>query len=207
MRCPIVKTWVHGLVLAGALTVADAQAQVDRFQPQIPAAEVRQLETARELRKQNRPKEAIPVLQAVVTRQPEYFNAQYELGLAQSDVLDEIAKSIPALERAAALKRAHPEVTDAHVLNSLGWVYMYTGRSSDAERLFKEAEQNLQQLSPDARRRLHNNLGALYLNTGRHAEAEQYLQVASQKYGSAQASQQLKTLDRVKARELELNKK
>lgn len=207
MRCPIVRTWLPGLVLAAALAVADARAQVDRFQPQIPVVEVQHLEQARELRKQKRPKEAIPVLQAVVTRQPEYFNAQYELGLAQSDVLDEIAKSIPALERAAALKRAHPEVTDAHVFNSLGWVYMYTGRTSDAERLFKEAERNLQQLSLDAQRRLNNNLGTLYLNTGRHDEAEKYLQVASQKYGSAQASQHLKTLDKVKAREIEMNKK
>jgi tetratricopeptide (TPR) repeat protein len=181
MRCPIVSTPLRVFVLAAALAVAGAQAQVDTFQPQIPAAEVLQLEKARELRKLKKPREAIAILLAVVTRQPGYFNAQYELGLAQSDVLDELAKSIPALEKAAALKRDHPEVTDAHVFNSLGWVYMYTGRTGDAERLFKEAERNQQQLSPDARRRLYNNLGALYLNTGRHAEAEKYLQVASQK--------------------------
>ena len=157
VMCSALAHAFHRLMIIGTLLAAGlappAHAQVDSFQSQVPAAEVRQLDKARMLRKLKRPADAVAVLKPLVVRQPEYFNAHYELGLALSDVIEEIEKSVSALERAAALKRTHPEVTDAHVFNTLGWVYMYTGNTQRAEALFKEAEAHMQQLSPDVQRR------------------------------------------------------
>lgn len=197
MRKAIVELPGLCMLVLAAGAAAPAHAQADAYQPQIPAAEVRQLEQARTLRLQKKPKDAIPLLEQLVGRQPDYFNAQYELGLAYSDVIDDIPRSIPPLERAAALKRTHPEITDAHVFNSLGWAYMYTGRSAQAEAAFKEAEAHADQLTPEVRRKLYNNLGYLYLNTGNPAAAEKYLHVAAEQYDSAQARHNLKTLEAV----------
>lgn len=206
LALPFGRLMIIGTLLAAGLA-PPAQAQVDSFQSQVPAAEVRQLDKARMLRKLKRPADAVAVLKPLVVRQPEYFNAHYELGLALSDVIEEIEKSVSALEKAAALKRTHPEVTDAHVFNTLGWVYMYTGNTQRAEALFKEAEAHMQQLSPDVQRRLHNNLGTLYLNTGRRTEAAKYLQTAADRYGSTQATQSLKSLDEIKRRDSERARK
>ena len=177
--------------------IGQARAQVDSFQLGISAAEVRKLQQAKALRKSGKTKEAISVLRDVVSRQPDYFNAQYELGLAISDNLENIADAIPPLEKAAAIKRVTPSVTDAHIFNSLGWAYMYTGRKAEAEKVLKEAEASSNQLAPDAQRRLYNNLGFLYLNKGNTQAAESYLRIAAEKYGSTQARQNLKTLEAV----------
>jgi tetratricopeptide (TPR) repeat protein len=203
MRSLIVSRMRSCLVAVAICIAGSAHAQVDEFQPQVPANEVQQLLKARMLRKLKQPKEAIPVLQALVARQPDYFNAQYELGLAISDTIDDIRKAIPELEKAAALKRRLPEIKDSHVFNSLGWAYMYTGQTSRAEAAFKEAESQLAQLEPDVRRRLYNNLGVLYLNTGRRVEANKYLLLAAHKYGSTQAQVNLRTLDAVNKQDKE----
>jgi tetratricopeptide (TPR) repeat protein len=194
-RCLLAATAAL-LLAAGA-----AQAQVDAFQKQIPAADVRELEQARALRARKQPAEAIKILEPLVARQPQFFNAQYELGLAISDTSPESGKAIPALEKAAALKRAHPEVTDAHVFNTLGWAYMLSGQPKPAEAAFKEAEARRDQLTPDVQRRLYNNLGFLYLSTGRRDAAEKYLHTAAEKYDSAQARTNLKTLNALKERD------
>jgi tetratricopeptide (TPR) repeat protein len=189
-------------VIALAMGVAaTAHAQSDNFQAQIPASSVQELERARALRSAKNPNAAIPILQGLVARQPDYFNAQLELGLAYADQNEDLHRAVAPLEKAAALKRSHPEITDAHIFNTLGWAYMYTGQSARAEAAFKEAESHLDQLAPDVQRRLYNNLGYLYLNTGRRAQADQYLRIAADKYGSNQARVNLRTLEALKKRD------
>ena len=188
-------------VFTAATLCSPALAQVDTFQREIPAADVGALKQAQALRDQKRQKEAVAVLESLVARRPDYFNAQYELGLALSDAPDDIPKAVPAFEKAVALKRSHSEITDAHVLNSLGWAYMYTGKTAKAEATLKEAESQADQLTPDVRKKLYNNLGYLYLNSGNPAQAERYLRIAAEKYESKQAQSNLATLEAVRKRQ------
>lgn len=184
-----------GLVAALCFSPA-ARAEQDKFQPQMPPDDVRAVQQAHSLRLAQRPKEAAALLQGVVARQPDYFNAQYELGLALSDTPGDVAKAAGPLEKAAALKRTRPEITDAHVFNSLGWVYLYTGQTAKAQSAFHEAEQHLDQLSPQVQRKLYNNLGYLNLASGNTADAEKYLKAAADK-GSRQAQTSLSTLESI----------
>lgn len=185
------RRWGAALALVIAAPVC---AQVDAFQKQIPAADVAALKKAQALRAQKKPAEAVAALQSLVARQPDYFNAQFELALAISDTPADIAKSIPAFEKAAELKRRHPEVTDARVFNSLGWAYMYNADSAHALKAFKEAEEHLDQLSPEIQRRLYNNIGYLNLLSGRRSEADKYTKLAADK-GSKAAQTRMETLE------------
>lgn len=190
------------LGLGAVALCASALAQVDRFQPGVAPADVAIVKQAQALRAQKKPDEAVAVLEPLVRRQPDYFSAQYELGLALSDTPSNIPKAVPVLEKAAELKRTRPEITDAHVLNSLGWAYMYTGNKGKAESTFKEAVERKDQLTPEVQKKLYNNLGYLYLNAGDPVRAEAYLRVAADTYGSTQAKANLDTLDALKKRKL-----
>ncbi|HEY1089567.1 MAG TPA: tetratricopeptide repeat protein [Burkholderiaceae bacterium] len=187
------------------LLASGAQGQTDNFQRQISGADVQALQKARTLRAQKRSAEAVTLLQALVRRRPDYFNAQYELALALSDKPDGIAASLPVFETAAALKRSHPEVTDARVFNSMGWAYMYSGNTAKASAALAEAQANIQQLSPENQAKLYSNLGALHLTAGKRADAEKYLQIAAQK-GSQPAQLRLETLEAVNKRQLALKR-
>jgi Flp pilus assembly protein TadD len=194
----------RGLVLLVLCASSGAAfAQVDAFQKNIPAADVKVMQDARALRLKGRYDPAIKVLQELVVRQPDYFNAHYELGLALSSRAESTADGLPELEKAAALKRAHPEINDAHVFNSLGWAYMFSYKPKQAEAAFKEAEKNVDQLSPDARKRLFNNMGYFYLTRGKLKDSEKYLNLAATKYDSAPATKNLRTLEYMKKQESE----
>jgi len=182
--------WAVALLLfAGA-----AHAQVDAYQKEIPPADVHVLEQARKLRAEKRSEEAVALLQDLTRRRPDYFNAQFELALAISDKSSDIGKSIPVFERAAALKRANPLITDARVFNSLGWAYLYTGDRSRAGQAFSEAQRNSAQLSPEVQRKLNNNIGNLNLVAGRTAEAQRYFKTASDQ-GSRSAAYNLEVVE------------
>ena len=182
------------------LQPGSAFAQVDSFQRGMPAADVRVYEQARSLRAQKHRDQAIALLQGLVGRQPDYFNAQFELALALSDTPESIGQSIPVFEKAAALKRGHPEVTDARVFNSLGWAYMYNGDTAKARQAFTEAEQNLAQLTPQFQGKLYNNIGNLNLSTGKASEAKKSFAIAADK-GSQQAKFNLQVLEAANKRQ------
>jgi Flp pilus assembly protein TadD len=193
--CALVPGWL----ILGLLVVGAAYAQGDSYQTDIAAPDVRILEEARALRAAKKSEQAVALLQPLVARQPGYFNAQFELGLALSDRPDSISLSVPVLERAAALKRSLPEVTDARVFNSLGWAYTFTGQSVKARQAFAEAQAHLDQLTPEVQARLYSNIGYLDLMSGRRAEAQKNLQIGADK-GSRPARQNLEVLQAVDRR-------
>ncbi len=177
---------------------ANSQDAKDKYQSEIPSGDVAKFSDARLKRIAGNSDQAITILADVVKRNPNFFSAQYNLGLAylnkkQND------DGIAALEKAAALKRSIPSITDASIFNSLGWAYMLKGDYVNAEASLKEGERNVDLLSDDSKRRLYTNTGWLYMNTGRFNEAEKYLKKVNDKYDSKFARENLKIIEEVKS--------
>ena len=181
-----------------ALTAAccpGAQAQ-DRFQSGIPAAEAKQLEAIKSSYKATGNRDqAEDALKTLIARQPDYYAANYDLGLILADQGNYV-QAINYLETAKSI-REHKEVKDATIYNSLGWAYMLEGDTRNAESNFNAAKAHSELLPRESQARLYNNLGLLYTSTGRYDESREALGVASGTYGNKLASQNLVTLDRL----------
>ena len=179
-------------------SAANAQDTKDKYQSDIPSGDVVKFSDARLKRIAGNSDQAITILADVVKRNPNFFSAQYNLGLAYLDQKQN-DQGIAALEKAAALKRSIPSITDASIFNSLGWAYMLKGDYIKAEASLKEGELNANSLSDESKRRLYTNTGWLYMNTGRFNEAEKYLKIVNEKYDSKFARENLKIIDEVRS--------
>src|SRR6266516_1627944 len=75
----------------------------DTYQPEIPQNLVKIVDSAKALREQKRPDEAIGLLKKVIKESPEYYRAHYNLGLAYSDIKD-YKNSIQSFKNALSIK-------------------------------------------------------------------------------------------------------
>jgi len=186
------------LVLAGWTAVAGAQS--DPIQPSVPAAQVERLDAARQLLASGRVEEAVPQLESIVSNNPDFYRARYDLGIAfvQQGALD---KAAPTLEAALAI-RQREGLDEPTLFNTLGWVYYLQGDFERAEKTYLQGAALADHASADANRRLFNNLGALYTRMGRLDEAEKMYERAKTSYGSVQAIQSLKVVTGLKRSEV-----
>lgn len=187
----------HLVILASVLALgSEAIAQQDKYQPEIPAATVARMEEARALRRDRNAPESVRLLREVVQARPDYYLAQYNLGIALADGRD-YAGAIQAFDRAVAIKEAR-SIPDASVYNSAGWANLLARDYRKAEALLRKADTNRAQLSEESAKRLDNNLGLLYLYKGDLGASARYLQ-AAEAQGSALAKENLKLLEGVRA--------
>jgi Flp pilus assembly protein TadD len=170
----------------------------DTSQVLIPSKDKTALEQAVRLR-QSKPQEAITQLEALTVRQPEYYKAWYNLGLAYADE-NSYANAIRSIEKAKEVRAKH-QITDSTIFNSAGYVYMLAGQAGKAEENFKQALDFESNLPLGSKRKLYNNLGSLYLSTGRYQDAEKYLTYSAEELHSSAAREQLKTLRSLRAAE------
>jgi tetratricopeptide (TPR) repeat protein len=178
---------VQVLLLALAPLICGAQ---DRLQSGIDAALQRQL---LEAKSQPDPGRVIDALTRLTRQQPNYFAAQYNLGLALAES-GKTTEAVAALERARTI-RDKEQLDDATIYSSLGWAYMLNGQFDKAETTLGLAQRNEAKLSGASKVRLYNNLGWLYLSTGRDALAKEALSTAEKRHGSDFASRNLRALD------------
>ncbi len=192
------------LVLAVLLLVSQSVAQ-DRFQSDIPDAVSAQLEEAKLLRQKGQINPAIEKLNAIIASCPDYYMAYYNLALAYSTARD-YQKAVAAFNKALDI-RDRKKVPEATIFNTMGVMYMYAGDYPNAELMLKKAEQNVDLLPGKSRGKLFNNLGVYYFNAGKYPESEKYFRIASTRYASKSAKDNIKILEKIKSDVADMKKK
>lgn len=171
----------------------------DKFGQNISAEMNSQLLQARELRlpyeDDYNPALSISILEELVREKPDYYRARYNLALAYSEI-GEYKKSKLNFDKAIEIQNKSPQIIDATVYNSAGWVSMKEGDFERAENLFKQGVALSGNNDNNSNRLLFNNLGQLYFVTGRHEEAKEYLEKA-EKYNSGKATETLEIIKQV----------
>mgnify|MGYP006366729699 FL=1 len=142
-------------------------------------------------------KRAVDILQAVVAKRPDYYRAQFNLGLAWHEAGD-YAKSTQAFEKAMKI-RLDRKIEDISLLNSAGWVSLQNGDYATAIVRLKMALEDIEQGTKATQSSVYYNLGQVYFLTQRFTDAEQYLTKAKNEYGSAQAAETLKLIAKTKS--------
>lgn len=183
---------VYASVLA--LTCQLAQA-IDRFGQNIPPEHAAHLDLGKRMQEAGETDKAIAQFKTVIEKQPDYFAAYYNLGLALVEK-NSYASGIEALEKAREI-RERSQLKDATIYNSLGWAYMLSGDKDQAEKYFSQGIKNEGTLSAESRARLYNNSGWLYMSTGQYKQARAALTTAATQYKSKSAMENLNTLDRI----------
>ena len=142
-------------------------------------------------------KRAVDILQAVVAKRPDYYRAQFNLGLAWHEAGD-YAKSTQAFEKAMKI-RLDRKIEDISLLNSAGWASLQNGDYATAIVRLKMALEDIEQGTKATQSSVYYNLGQVYFLTQRFTDAEQYLTKAKNEYGSAQAAETLKLIAKTKS--------
>lgn len=142
-------------------------------------------------------KRAVDILQAVVAKRPDYYRAQFNLGLAWHEAGD-YAKSSMAFEKAMKI-RLDRKIVDISMLNSAGWVSLQNGDYATAISRLELALKDITQGTRSTQSSVYYNLGQVYFLTQRFSEAEKYLLTAKNQYGSAQAAETLKLIAKTKS--------
>jgi Tfp pilus assembly protein PilF len=164
---------------------------IDRFQADLPHSLVSKVDDARYLRLKGDSATALQELEAVIQVRPDYYRAQYNLGLAaaalnRSDIAETAFKNAETLLN-------DKNINDATFYNSYGWFALTKNRLDEADRLFREAANYESKMTDITRQRLYNNVGILALKKDDIERALACFQMAA-KLGSKLATKQLDTL-------------
>lgn len=184
------SAFVVGAVLA--FFVADGACAADRFAQTVSKAQEESLEHAM------RSKDQVVALQDLVDAQPAYFRAWYNLGLAQAR-RGQIEEAVKSLERARHI-RDEQHLNDTTIYNSLGWLYLQTGRYKQAQESLSVAVASPQDPGRDSAGKAYNNLGLAFWNLGKYKDAKDAFKKAVG-LGSALAGGNLKRLPKNKDNE------
>ena len=170
-------------VILGLLALAAVQGEAaDRFQPSIPAAQERQLDRARTLRRTEGGAQSISVLETLVRENPDYYLARYNLALAYAESND-LPRAVTQFQEAQKLQDKY-RISDPTLYNSLGWANLLRGNYVDAEAAFKKAESQFGSLPDESQRRLLNNMGVLYQYKKDYDKAETYFKRSAENHSS-----------------------
>jgi len=107
------------------------------------------------------------LLRELIRREPNHAHAHNALGYHFADRNERLDEAYQLIERALSLA---PK--DAHIIDSMGWVYFRKGNLDLAERYLRQAHQQ----QPDAE--ISTHLGEVLWVKGQTAEAERFLRAA-----------------------------
>lgn len=190
----------NALVVTLALLVAPgARAQTDAWQTNLPPAHVRMADEAKSALRHGDAAAAERRYRELLAVEPDYYRAQYNLGLALLAKGENEAAAVE-LERAVEI-RARLGLSEPTLFNSLGWAHFLAGNLDKAEAAYLEGVKLAAANSRGSNQRLFNNLGSLYLRQGRLDEAEKALVRARDEFGSAQAEANLEMVRSLRASE------
>ena len=193
----IAELWMKISLTVMSVCCGSAVFAQDKYQTSVSAQSQRALLTAKSELKLGLDGKGVVKLQQLAQAQPNYYAAQYNLGLALAEKGD-AKPAIEALGQARDI-RERDAIDDFSIYSSLGWAYMLDGQFSAAEKQFEVARRNEGQLSRESKVRLYNNLGWLYMNTGRTELAKQMLEIAEKNHGSTLATRNIEALRKLEA--------
>ncbi len=194
------QKWLTVLVIAilGAHAGITAFAQ-DPYQTSIERNYVESLNGAHQARARGDLAAAKRQLHELLEHKPDYYLANYNLGLVYLDLkLPELA--VEYLEKAAAI-RTRQGINDYTIYNTLGWVYMSLKRYTDAERSYLRSIDYEASNSEELNRKTYQNLGALYYILQDTQSARKYLNVAIERYHSETARGTLDLVDELEQKQ------
>ncbi len=111
--------------------------------------------------------EMIRILKALISREPNHAHAHNALGYHFADKNIRLQEAFKLIEKALSLAP-----NDAHIIDSMGWVYFRLGKLDLAEKYLRKAHAK----QPDAE--ISTHLGEVLWAKGQKAEAQAYLQAA-----------------------------
>lgn len=201
MARSLLYKWFPVVILApAALFIGMLSAQTDRYQPAIPQDLVRLVNKGRDLRTQGQFDRSIALLDSVLKKRPDYYLAFYNRTLALAEKCgknadsEAIAAVTASFDTCIALMMRY-SIPDPSIYNSKGWFLMMQSSYPAAEASFQLALKKVDFLPETGKIKLYNNIGVLYLYWGKYENARKYLTIASDKYGSELAKDNLKTLN------------
>jgi tetratricopeptide (TPR) repeat protein len=200
---------VHCLPIVAAIMIfaispASAQSR-DAFGQAFDPALTTKVDQARELRlpgkkssgaARENAKKSAALLQEIVKKQPDYYRAWFNLGLALNQAGD-YPGAKAAFEKAIEL-RTKLSIKDISLLNSAGWAAMQNGDYGSAEIWLRMALADIGQGSSSTKSSVYYNLGQLYFFTQRFDQARAFLKIARDQFGSQQAAETLKLIEETK---------
>lgn len=174
------------------------QAQTDPIQPKFEGAVVKEVESAIGIRENGQFNEAISQLRIIALQHPDYFRAQYQLGLAfaQDGKYVEASKAFVAAKEITKTTQID-KIAYASLQNSLGWTYYLMGDFKNSESNLKSALELLGTANPELNPKVLNNLGMLYYTKGDLDMAKRYFKESETRFGSAYAAQKLGSISRI----------
>lgn len=113
------------------------------------------------------PQEMEKLLRELIKREPKHAHAHNALGYHLADRNERLEEAKALIAHALALAP-----NDAHIIDSMGWVYFRLGNLKLAEQYLRQA----QQLQPDAE--ISTHLGEVLWASGQQAEAESFFRSA-----------------------------
>jgi Tfp pilus assembly protein PilF len=182
------RTWIAVILVCGFAVAHAFSESRDPLQADISSADVEQLRIAREARKAERYDQAISLLEPLVRKTPQFYNAQLNLAFTYLEQ-EKYQEAAPAFERAFKIRERY-HIPDLSLPNTIGWTYMQLGEYHTAEKFLKQAAANEQQNGERLNRLVFNNLGLLYLYSNDLDQAELFLKKAIG-YGNSGAEQNL----------------
>jgi Tfp pilus assembly protein PilF len=182
MKVRVRNLVVLAVVGCALLSSFNVKAASDSFQPQMPVDLVAKVNDAKEKQVNGRDLDlAAAELRDVLTKQPNYYRALFNLGL----IYQSQGKADEALQTLLKAKQIRDEnhIPDSAILNTVGWAYLAAGKLDAAESALLEALKEQPQNSPTNERVL-NNLGYLYLQKGETDKAKSFLRQSLDTYHS-----------------------
>lgn len=195
---------ITAVILTTAPSTTLAQSQ-DAFGQAFDPALASKVELARKLRlpggksstsAKESAKKSVAILEEVVRKQPTYYRAWFNLGLALNQAGD-YPGAKAAFEKAVDL-RVKLSIKDISLLNSAGWAAMQNGDYASAEKWLRMALGDIGQGSASTKGSVYYNLGQLYFFTQRFDQARAHLKIARDQFGSKQAAETLKLIEETK---------
>lgn len=161
----------------------------DPFQANIQPSDVARLESGRHQLRAYDYKNAEQVFESLVKSNPDYYRANYNLGVALA-AQGKHAEAIQAFEKALSIQ-SKMRIKEYSVLNALGWSHLSIGNYQKAEEYLNEALSHEAENSSSLNVQILNNLGLLYYNTRDITRARECLEKASNNYQSNSAKEML----------------
>lgn len=142
----------------------------DRWQDSISSKEALELEQAKKLRIEDNPEQSISILSQLVTRNPDYYSAQVEIGLSYYRI-GNVSQALEHMQKAKSLledsQKTESPIKNYAFYNSLGWIYLRNGDLALAIKTFCSALEYEDDLHPSTKTKIFNNRGLAYRATGK----------------------------------------
>jgi tetratricopeptide (TPR) repeat protein len=161
----------------------------DTYQHEVPDVVASKTQQARQLRLENKPDQALAILEPLAKQNPNAFLVHYNLGMAYAAKNDWPA-AISELQNAKQINLTN-HLQEPTIYNSLGWSYLQSGSYKQALSEFEQAQQPevFEKLTAESQRKVLNNTGLTWAYLGQPDKATEFYAKANRVGSTSTATQ------------------